>query len=327
MACEHCITTSLPDAALPTVALADAQAWAAQMRELGERGLRHVTFTGGEPTLALSALECLARSAHDAGIATSLVTAATWARSDAQIARVVEPLGPLITTWDIGHDSFHARDLPLERLAAALAALGRTGARVAVRYAARADGSDAEYLAAVRHVAGARAGVMVQPVHALGRATQDLCESNPSALEVPCLSTGLFVREDGSTGPCCAGLGYGARGAHPFDYGNINAIGLIEAWQRWRDDQLLRLQRLVGLRPLLAAMSDSPAAASAARGANHVCEACTRLWRDDPRIAGQARDWSAREVSREVLDQVERRVHGSVWEPPRSGEHGGGLER
>lgn len=324
MACDHCITTSLPDATLPTVALADAQVWAAQMHELADLGLRHVTFTGGEPTLALAALECLARSASAAGIATSLVTAATWARSDAQIARVVGRLGPLITTWDIGHDAFHARHLPLERLAAALEALVASGARVVVRYAARADGADADYLAAVRAAAGDRVGVMVQPVHALGRATPDLCERNPAALAVPCLSTGLFVREDGSTGPCCAGLGYGARGAHPFDYGNVTEVGIAEAWRRWRDDQLLRLQRLVGLRPLLAAL---PHSAGAVGAANHVCEACTRLWQDEPGAAERARHWSASEVRREILDDVERSVHGSVWEPARAGEHCGGLER
>ena len=312
---------------MPVLGSEEAGIWASQLKALADRGLKHVTFTGGEPTLAFNALEVLARSASEADLETALVTAATWANSDRQIHRTVDRLAPHISMWDIGHDSFHAGRLELGRLAVALDALRQCGARVVIRFCKRADGTDRDYLEKVRGIAGKDIGVMVQPVYELGRADAHMCEDNGSALDVPCLSTGLFVREDGSTGPCCGGLGYAGRYSHPFAYGNVNETGLLHAWRKWRQDRLLRLQRLVGLRPLIAQLQRSDRLDPRALQGKHVCETCTHLWGDGGNEAEAARRWSEESLTTAVLDGVETQLYGNVWQENLSGDFADGVER
>ena len=122
------------------------------------------------------------------------------------------------------------------------------------------------------------------------------------------------MRADGTTGPCCSGLAYEARGAHPFTYGCLDRPGdLLAAWRAWREDQLLRVMRLAGLSALEGWLSEANLPAVDGRFASDPCEACLSLWR---RTAAAAEALAARACDpavREKLDALETALYGSVW--------------
>jgi pyruvate-formate lyase-activating enzyme len=312
--CAHCITSSGPESSLPVVDQSVSERWAGQLLGLAELGLRSVTFTGGEPTLAVRQVTTLARAAHDAGLRTALVTSGSWGASDKLAERLLSKIGGLIDSWDFGYDSFHAEHLPLDHFIRAVRAASHEGADVAVRICDRDPQSTPALLDALASHLPQRVVLIVQPVHAIGRAAALAPTGEEKInLRMPCLATGPFVREDGSVGPCCAALGYGARGAQPFEYGPADQDGLLVAWRRWRNDPLLRLIRLVGFALPLRWLEEEALLDGAALETGHICETCERLWDSEGRAAAVLRRRAADPMLGALLDQLEIELYGSVW--------------
>lgn len=311
--CRHCVTSSAPDRALQLLDPGLAQAWAAELPELARRGLRHVTFTGGEPVLALQQVATLAGAAKRAGLATALVSAGPWGASERQVARVMAALGGVIDQWDFGHDLFHAEHLATEALLRAANAAAERGA-VCVRVCDPGGPEAAALVRRLRQGLAAEVRLLVQPVYAVGRGGEGGLPPAPAEEGLLCLATGPFIREDGTVGPCCAALGYNARGRHPFDYGSARKDGLLAVWRRWRADRLLRFVRLAGfalpLRELEAAGLAEPGCGSR----RHVCETCERLWDADGRVARLLRDWAEQPAMARLLDELETELFGATWQ-------------
>jgi len=319
LSCAHCITRSGPDAAEPLLSDAHAAQWADELPHLQARGLSHLSFTGGEPLLSVRAVSRLSAAAARLGIANYVVTSAAWAISSIAACRMVARL-PDVSHWDIGYDDFHAAEMPDARLAHAIGALELAGAAYTVRVCVD-DGTPTAALERVAALVGPHGKFMTQSVRALGRAEKGrvvVRRGSHGLPQRPCVSTGLFVRADGSTGPCCAGLAYEAAGLHPFDYGNASESGgLLSAWVRWHDDQLLRMLRLVGF-PALQGWIDDHGAAGAGTSQD-PCEACVGLWRSDPRLGARLADRAAAPGVQQQLDGVEAALYGEVWRQ----HHGG----
>jgi len=311
--CAHCITSSVPDRALPLLDPDVASRWAGEMEDLARLGLRHVSFTGGEPTLALPQVEAIARAAHRAGIATSLVSSGSWGRSPRQVERVMEALGNVIDSWDLGYDRFHAAFLPLENFAQAANAAAKVSGSVCVRICDDRGAETRAIVARLWQQLDPAVSLLVQPVHALGRGRDTPASAARARPETMlCLATGPFVREDGTGGPCCAGLAYDARGRHPFDFGDAARDGLVAVWRRWREDQLLRLFRLAGLTLPLAWLKEEGLSAEGA-GDGHVCETCVKLWDADGRAATILRERAADPALAARLDDLETTLFGGRW--------------
>lgn len=313
LSCTHCITRSGPDPSLPLLPLPLADQWAAELPTLQARGLTHISFTGGEPLLAVKAVQRLSSAAAHAGIANFVVTSAAWASSPSAAARMVERL-PAVSHWDIGYDDFHAAQMPASRLTDAVAALEDAGASYTVRVCV-AEGSSSAALDRVAQRVGPRGQFLVQSVRAIGRADTvpvQMSRDRAGLPRRPCVSTGLFVRADGTTGPCCSGLAYEATGSHPFDYGDASEPGgLLRAWRRWHDDSLLRMLRLVGFPALEGWIAEqgSPIRPQP----RDPCEACVGLWRSDPALGPQLARRAAQPSVQEQLDGVEAALYGEVW--------------
>jgi hypothetical protein len=119
----------------------------------------------------------------------------------------------------------------------------------------------------------------------------------------PCLSTGPIVREDGSVGPCCSGLAYERRGKHPFDFGNAGSDGLAACRERWAQDPLLRLLRVVGFAvPLQWLVESGDPTLIPAGVPQKTCELCVQLWDEDGRVGRFLRE---RASTPEVVAQLD----------------------
>lgn len=314
--CRHCVTSSAPVLSLPLLGAAAADRWADELPTLAAMGLRHVSFTGGEPTLALAPIARLAAAAKAASLVVSVTTAGSWARSERQAARVVDALGAHVDSWDFGYDRFHAEHLEAGDFLRAVNAVLPQAGEVAVRICDDGTPATAGLVAMLEAGIEGPAALIVQPVYAIGRGDEIIDghgERGGPDLDLPCMATGLFVREDGSTGPCCAALSYGAAGRHPFDYGSAARDGLVTVWRRWREDQLLRLIRLAGFRLPLRWLAEAGLVPDAALAMTHVCELCERLWDADGRAAAILRERAADPALRPLLDRLETELYGDVW--------------
>jgi hypothetical protein len=312
LSCAHCITSSSRSPAHALLDVATAQRWAGEFPELVGEGLRFVTFTGGEPTLALDAVVVLAESARAAGVSTAIVSSGAFARTEAAAERVVGALGA-VERWDLGYDEYHAEHLPLECFTNAIVAIRRRGRELTIRVCegpdeARTDGLVAE----LQRLAGPGCEVHRQPVRRLGRATGLVIRSRgPQPPVLPCTSSGPLVRDDGAAAPCCAGLAYTEPNGHPFVLGDAGAHGsLADVWHAWRSDQLLRLLRLVGFSPVLAWLADAGIDTSALP-TSHACELCPALWQT-PGAMEVATARAAEPVVQARLVELERHLYGEV---------------
>lgn len=312
--CRHCVTSSAPELQFPLLGHDAAGRWATELEPLAALGLRHVTFTGGEPTLALDQIALLADAAKAASVETSVVTSGSWGGNERQTDRVVAALGASVDCWDFGFDTFHAEHLRPERFARAVNAVLPYAPRVIVRICDDETEATADIIATLKPLLGGAVSLMVQPVYAIGRGVESFGLSGEGPdLDVPCMATGPFVRDDGSTGPCCASLSYGAAGRHPFDYGSAAVDGLATVWRRWREDQLLRLIRLAGFRLPLRWLAEEGLLDPAALATTHVCEMCENLWDGDGRVARSLRARASDPELRQLLDRLEAELYGEVW--------------
>lgn len=304
--CAHCIVSSGPDVGGAVLSPETARLWAGELPGLAAQGLRHITFTGGEPVLGWPAIRILTEAAAPLGIATAVVTSAAWATSAETAAGMVRKLSQ-VSHWDLGYDEYHAQHIPFERLRHAVEALREQGAAFSVRVCAGDPPlpSEARLLEAIRRLVGPDILVIRQSVRHIGRA-QELAEDGAafSFPSEPCLSTGPYVREDGTVGPCCSGLAYEARGRHPFAFGNAVEEGLTACRQRWQQSPLLRLLRLVGFAiPLRWLQEEGPAEAFPAEIPRTACELCVSLWDPEGKIARFLEERSSRP---EVVTQLDR---------------------
>lgn len=315
--CTHCITRSAPEAPGPIFSPEQATLWARDLEEMAQQGLRHVTFTGGEPILALDALEVFSKVAAAAGINCYVVTSCVWARSPESARRIFARL-PYVRRWDLGADGYHAAEMPLERVRYALDAVLDAGGDATIRACESPNPDEtARFLEALDRIAGGRAPVISQSVRAIGRAEDaapkqraEVSAGAPRLPRRPCVSTGLFIRADGTTGPCCAGLAYEAAELSPFHYGVVEGRGdLLAAWVNWRHDPLLRVMRLAGLIALEGWLPTC-----AASGPEDPCEACVALWRSLGRDQAQAlRRRAETGTVKRTLDALEVELYGSLW--------------
>jgi len=312
--CRHCVTSSAPDLQFPLLGHDAAARWATELPSLAALGLRHITFTGGEPTLALNEIAVLARAAKAAMIEVSVVTSGSWGGNDRQVARVISALGDFVDCWDFGFDAFHAEHLRPESLVRAVNAAIIHAPSVLVRICDDGTPATADIVGRLRLELRGAVSLIVQPLYAIGRGAETLAfdEDGPD-LDMPCMATGPFVREDGSAGPCCASLSYGAAGRHPFDYGSAAVDGLAAVWRRWRDDQLLRLIRLAGFRLPLRWLEEEGLLTAGALSTNHICETCEKLWDADGRAATLLRARASDPELKPLLDRLETELYGDVW--------------
>jgi hypothetical protein len=122
----------------------------------------------------------------------------------------------------------------------------------------------------------------------------------------PCISTGPFVREDGTVGPCCSGLAYEARGKHPCEFGNSHTDSLTTCRKRWLEDPLLRMLWLVGFSVPLKWLSETDQEYLLQIGTpGNVCELCVALWDENGQIGKYLRERVSQPKMIAQLDRME----------------------
>jgi organic radical activating enzyme len=281
--CAHCIVaTVLPrERYRVTLSLEQAQSYAEQLPALREFGVERVSFTGGEPLLAPEQLSLLSEAAAGTGMRCTVVTACHWAKTRESARRTILKL-PHIQNWHLSTDRFHEEFLPVEFVARAAEAAVGEGRTVIVRMAVNSSPTE-EDRRVFESLKGSLPGgveVAIQSVSKVGRA-EDLDIEVPAGNRsgIPCLSTGMVVRHDGTVSPCCSSL-IDQRAGHPFQYERAETAGLAETYEAWQADPLLRLIRSVGFGPLLNwVREDDPDHPVLTSVPDHPCDICTGLWK------------------------------------------------
>jgi organic radical activating enzyme len=308
--CRHCIVDTVPAAdKTRTMPMERADSYARQLGDLKERGVRIVSFTGGEPLLAPRQLSLLSEAAASVGIQCVVVTAGHWAGADHAAHRTLADF-PSISYWQVSTDVFHEEYIPLENAVRAVRAALAHGRRAMVRMAANVPLSarHLEVYEEIRSKLPLEVPIAVQPLTLNGRgASVDTVVPHAQVPAWPCVPNGMVVRFDGTIAPCCGGL-VDQRTGHPFQYQNADAQGLVKAHQEWCTDPLLQLIRTVGFGPVLGWVREvSPEHEVLAETPEHPCECCIRLWRDPalgPALRRRAEDPANRQKIADLTEVV-----------------------
>jgi organic radical activating enzyme len=319
--CAHCIvaTVTPSERYRVTLSLDQARAYVKQMPALRKLGVERVSFTGGEPLLASEQLKLLSAGAVAAGMECTVVTACHWAKTP-QIARRQLQQLPDIRNWHLSTDRFHEEYLPIEFVLTAVQTALAEERNVLVRMAVNSSPTleDQRVFDRLRKLLPDNVDIAIQSVSKVGRAENldiDVPSGNRSG--IPCLSTGLVVRYDGTVSPCCSSL-IDQREGHPFRYESASEVGLSNTYETWSSDPLLRLIRSVGFEPLLKWVQDEiPDHPILESIPDHPCEICTGLWRK----AGTAEMLRARcesEETRRKVNELYNTVFASSASPTKT---------
>jgi pyruvate-formate lyase-activating enzyme len=318
--CAHCAIATVAPAERSKVSLPldQAERIADELPDLARQGVTRISFTGGEPLLALRQLRLLADAAATAGIATTVVTACHWASNELAARRMIGDTLAAIDVWHLSTDVFHREFISIDhirRAAVAAAELGRpTTIRVAVH--SPPDNEDRELVNELYSIIPDGVSVTLQPVVGVGRA-QELALNRPrwSGHSIPCVSTGPLIRDDGSVSPCCASL-TDEREGHPFIYPNAFDHSLVDVRDAWLRDPLVRLIRSVGFAPVLAWVAeDLPDHPAFADLPEHPCDICVALWQRSG-TAAAVRARVERPAVRDRIDELHDAVFRSIQSLP-----------
>jgi hypothetical protein len=309
LSCPHCITQSHPGFSGPVVSNGLATRWALEMPDLAAAGIRHITFTGGEPVLARSAVETLANAAKGVGIRTAIVTGGGWVSTPSAARRVVDSLRG-VNHWDVGYDQYHGQEIDWERFDLLISTLTEFGCSFSVRVCSGKD--NAMWLRRIRLIVGDDVTVMLQPIKSAGRAMDfDQPVRVGGEPSQPCVSSGPLILETGVSAPCCSILGYASLEHIPFAYGSADVESLLTIWQRWRGDQLLRLMRLLGLQWPLQWALDLGFIGEDFVITQDVCDTCVRFWTRLGEHSGRLVQHVENIGLEQILDDVELQLFGS----------------
>ncbi len=244
--CGHCIVEASEEKSGSTVPVATARIYASQMKSLREYGIRTVSFTGGEPTVAPRQLSLLSEAAGNEGMRCGIVTSAYWAKTRRDSARMIESF-PSISDWDLSIDRYHQEFVPMEYVRNAYAAAVSRGRQVTLRFTfedppAEREREILEFISTMGD-----ANFSSQKVRPLGRGAGAPVTKDDSfnPWMKPCLTQGIVVRYDGSIAPCCLNLIESRK--HPFEFGNAENRPLEAIHRDFRVSPLLQLMRLIGL--------------------------------------------------------------------------------
>ena len=278
--CEHCIVSSSPDLHHTTMPMPVAERYAAQMPALAERGITHISFTGGEPTIARRQLKVLSAAGRAAGMTCAVVTASPWARTEASARRTVQDLAD-VAVWDLSVDHFHEPFVSLDTVRRAHDTLVAAGRRVTIRFTYNDPDSDdtrriLDFVATLPD-----ANVACQRVRPVGRGLEitvgRIRDYNPWVK--PCVTQGLVIRYDGSVSPCCLNLV--ERRDHTFQYGDATQRDLADIHADFSTDTLLQLVRSLGFSEMIRLAEDEGLGHLVPRHLpSEACQMCELLMTD-----------------------------------------------
>jgi len=223
--CRHCSARSGPSVQR-TSNVEMLKKWVSSVISLP--GVEWVGMEGGEPFAVPTQLELILRMAHQAGIATSVLTNAFWA-IDMQRAREVLEKLPKIDFLIISADEFHEEYIPLSRVVVALRAAReyviRLGVQICVGPGYPAFRERFERLAGNDLLASI--DIIETPLQYIGRAKESGIMGDPEYVnELPegaCLFLGTPVlREDGIFVACCQQEAVLEKRPNLFQLGNLD---------------------------------------------------------------------------------------------------------
>lgn len=313
--CAHCIVSTVAASdTTRTMPLDRARSYALQLRGLRERGVNVISLTGGEPFLAQPQMRVLSEAAAQLGMHCGVTTACPWAGSDESAERTISAF-PGITQWDISTDIFHKPYVSVQNIKRAAAAVLRHGRSVTVRMAVTVPLSDRANTLhdKLRSELPPEVQILAQPTIQSGRgADVGMQVETAQAPAWPCIPGCLLVHYDGSFAPCCAGLAY-EKTNHPFQYANVDVLGLAEAHSVWCTDPLLQLIRTVGFEPVLGWVREVDADNEVLKATpRHPCECCVQLWKN-PSLGAKIRERAERPENRVKIAELTRVVLGEEF--------------
>ena len=247
--CAHCCVESGPWQTT-SMALDDARSYVRQAQAMNPETL--ISFTGGEPFLHFRLMRDIAVTAHELGLAQSVVTSGVWCKSRAFARKrfaELQHLGLRIVT--VSYDAFHQPWVSRERVQDCITAAADLGLAVYVNGVVTCDSPGACDLLGDWPAQFPNVTVSDGPMDPNGRGRliplDDLLLTDWRDVSVLCpMSNQVLIRADGTAYPCCPTGG-------DYDYlalGNARETPLAELRARAENALWFRIIATGGFRVL-----------------------------------------------------------------------------
>lgn len=251
--CKHCSVEGSPQMVHTSFTQQFTEKIISEMKDIALAGIKHIDFTGGEPTLVAGFVTRVASAAKRNDISTGIVTAAHWASTKKNARRIIEKFID-IDEWDISTDVYHLEFVPLQNIITAFEVLKdefKKNPVIRVAYHEPFSREDVTLIIELDKLFGRNIGF--QPIGPVGRAhgfTNIISATQENYDKSPCPTTGLLIQPEGFAVACCAPLSH-EKYNHPLRMGNAFEEPVTELIRRWRTNALLQTIRLWGFKPVI----------------------------------------------------------------------------
>jgi organic radical activating enzyme len=283
VSCPHCIVECSPHRT-EEMAESDALDWIRQIAHYRNGYIKVLSLTGGEPLFDIERFRRIAEYAANQGLLTAAVTNAYWATSHERAVEVLRSIPP-IAALSISTDSYHQKQIPIQRVFHAIAAARECSipCSVAICTESQDDPAYKSLLGQLEATIGAENITTVTTLLA-GRALvtiqASVYETSPEPAPYCCVPAAAPVIFPDGRVIACIGPLITLKTEHPlvlgdarktpleeiFDQAEVNPV--LHALRVWGPSKLVELARAAGLNAKLPS----------AFVEGNVCDACYRLF-------------------------------------------------
>lgn len=260
IACPHCIIEAGPHRT-EEMLLEDAFDWTRQITDYGDKHVKVLSLTGGEPFYNVDDLKAISEFGEACGLFVSAVTNAFWASTEEAAVECLEELGA-IKMLSISTDVHHQVHIPFDWVKNAMRAADVCGIPYTVAVCTENE-DDEGYKDVMRKLEDVIEAdrILTAITFPAGRALKRLGTSGYRMSEEPPVSacsagSSPIVFPDGRV-IACIGPVIDLDSPHPLLLGNLREEPLTEIFDRAQTNPILHAIRVWGPRKLIAMIQEA----------------------------------------------------------------------
>lgn len=286
VACPHCIVEAGPHRK-EMMSLENAFKWSSEASEYGDRHIKGLALTGGEPFFDMDNLKSISGHGRKLGFVLSVVTNAFWASTKEQALKVLSQV-PDIQMISFSTDVYHLKSIPFENIKNGIWAANQLGLLYNIAVCTDSE-EDEQYKKIIKELSmitdkdSIRTAITF-PVGRAGKRSKSFnyrMSSEPTAAACTMASSPVIF-PDGKV-MACIGPVMKLPFLHPLLLGNLNNESLTEILDKAESNPILHAIRVWGPHKIVSMLHEYGLGDLTPKEyiADCTCDVCYKLLNND----------------------------------------------